>query len=144
MKNQSVSSRSGACPGTLLLVVSNPATNRLSDASSATMASFDFHAYLRSKCPYQTFDIEVVTGGLASLTVRARPIATALSSRYVNAGSIVLKYGPPFVPVLGRRMASSTERQASSRTEHTFNLERHLNDTRQGHTFHVLKLTPPA
>lgn len=64
------------------------------------MASFDFQSHLAALDPASIFtDVRTLSGSLVNLTVRARKDSASQPGRFPS--SIVLKYAPPFVAVVG-------------------------------------------
>ncbi|KAK2736225.1 hypothetical protein FQN55_001757, partial [Onygenales sp. PD_40] len=97
-----------------------------SNSSQTTTMSFNFDAYFRQHAPSEIWSIQPLTGGIVNFTVRAvrsriDPLATSPhdtdpaprgpSGRFSEHESLVLKYAPPYVALVGEQAPFDRVRQ---------------------------------
>jgi hypothetical protein len=78
-----------------------------------SMMLFDATGYLGRIDPTQSYTIDVLTGGIMNITLRATKTTTLGGGRFPDQPSVILKYAPPFVAAVGERLAMTTFRQVS-------------------------------
>ncbi|KAJ2979049.1 hypothetical protein NUW58_g7304 [Xylaria curta] len=75
------------------------------------MASFDFKSYLQSIDTASSYEVAKLSGGLVNLTVRASKTTASDLGTFPGTCSLVLKYAPPFVAMVGPEAPFSQARQ---------------------------------
>jgi hypothetical protein len=73
--------------------------------------SYDFKAFLSSIDPSQTYECQLLTGGLVNITVRATKTSPPAQGTFPDYETMVLKYAPPYVAALGEATPFSQDRQ---------------------------------
>jgi hypothetical protein len=95
------------------------AQTEASSEQDTKVQAFDFNEYLKGCYPEGEYEVELLTGGLVNMTIRAE-------SAGKNPGpGLILKHAPPYVAQIGPVMPFSQDRQvpsspipsASSRTD---------------------------
>ncbi|PMD30381.1 hypothetical protein L207DRAFT_641646 [Hyaloscypha variabilis F] len=71
---------------------------------------FDFEPFLSKIDPFQKYEFQTLTGGLVNLTVRATKVSPS-GGIFPKQNTLILKYAPPFVAVLGESAPFSQDRQ---------------------------------
>lgn len=80
---------------------------------------FDSIGYLGRLDPSQQYIIDILTGGMMNVTLRAtKTTPTPLSKgRFPNQQSLVMKYAPPFVAGVGEKLPITTFRQVNPKSQ---------------------------
>jgi len=71
---------------------------------------FYFEPFLSKIDPFQKYEFQTLTGGLVNLTVRATKVSPS-GGIFPKQNTLILKYAPPFVAVLGESAPFSQDRQ---------------------------------